>query len=437
MTDHSLPMDARLLFSLGRIAYSLIKSLPHFYCLSYVVVRLTSRLIAKLKKRIFHNKKDSLLEVSYYKSQSSYQYSMVYQTNPDWRLPSIESLTFEDYYVKRLLAGNKNEPSTSQTSISWIWDPNFRFSTRIVCTYTVCFTVLYYLTCFLIFYGFIFIDLIYLPCIYKYAVSISVGMASIICFLQLLFSMRQFKYHLEMFYKGKKSCLIEEKDCFSKRKLATSSFNYAGHAVTYTCWGYLLLFLVFTVISFQIATLVAFSGSSVALLFLIVICPFLVTLLCMKLLNRLLNSLAANFCFLQRKSKMMALKNMKLYGLFLYFKFFYDCFTGIAFCLLRMLRSLLLCLLFMPRLDYSFMGRSLARLDTAFMSYVGYLHLESHHTNPVLVCFCQSLKKSSQLRSQLSKESRETVLRKNRIRSRWFILVLLTKNPSLVRHRRY
>jgi hypothetical protein len=86
--------------------------------------------------------------------------------------------------------------------IDWIIDQNFRFSTRIVCTYTVCFTVLYYLTCFSTFYGSIFVDLIFLPSIYKISIFGSTLITSLICFCQLILSMKQFKLHLTSLYKG-------------------------------------------------------------------------------------------------------------------------------------------------------------------------------------------------------------------------------------------
>ena len=57
-----------------------------------------------------------------------------------------------------------------------------------------------------------------------------------------------------------------------------------------------------------------------------------------------------------------------------------------------MLKSIILCILFMPRLDYSFVGRGLERMDPGFMSYIGFLHWESHHTNSILISFCDLLK---------------------------------------------
>jgi hypothetical protein len=221
----------------------------------------------------------------------------------------------------------------------------------------------------------------------------------------------------------------------SNKKIATSSFNYAGYAVTYTCWGYLILFFLITFLSFQIATLVYFSSSTIAVFVIIIIIPFIFSVLMIKLINKFVCSWAAKYCFLQQNSKVLALKNLKLYSLFLYFKFFYDCFAGMAFCMLRMATSIILSIVFLPRLDYSFMGRSLEKMDTAFMSYVGYLHWEAHHTNPIAICFCNLLKRSLKLR--LKFKLNRVDIKINRVKQRWYLFCLLSKNQDLIRYRKH
>ena len=450
-----LPIDAKLLFSINRIIYSIVKSLPHFYCLSYVAVRLTSKFCDTIYRKTCKRQKSLIEYNNYYYYEKSLlitsnckvnnnKYSLIYQKISNNHKTADRVEKFEECYVRNLFKKNqimrRNSSGIKAKVLDCLWSPNFRFSTRIVCTYTVCFTVLYYLTCFLIFYGSIFVDIIYLPVAYKYAIVASTLIAFIVCFIQLVLSLGQFKFHLEMLYKGKSDPYLLDKSYFSNRKLATSSFNYAGYAVTYTCWGYIILFTLLAMVTFQVATMVIFGGSTFGFFILVILCPFGISIVLMKLLNRCISSLAAKFCFLQRKSKVLALKNMKFYGLFLYFKFCYDCFTGIAFCLFRMLRSMLLCVVFMPRLDYSFMGRSLEKMDTAFMSYVGYLHMESHHTNPILVAFCRVLKANLKTRRKLSAKNGVNIVKdlvkKNRIRTRWFLFYLMTKNIQLIKMRK-
>ena len=164
--------------------------------------------------------------------------------------------------------------------------------------------------------------------------------------------------------------------------------------------------------------------------------PFLVSVLLFKCLSRLTSGLAAKFCFLQRNAQVLALKNLKAYSLFMYFKFFYDCFAGLAFCVVRMLTQTLVSIVFLPRLDYSFMGRSLEKMDTAFMSYVGYLHWESHHTNPIAICFCELLQRSLKLNAKLKMLNIVSNEARVRVRNRWYLYYMLSKNRQLIQLRR-
>lgn len=212
-----------------------------------------------------------------------------------------------------------------------------------------------------------------------------------------------------------------------------SSFNYAGYAVTYTTWGYIFLFALVTFVTVQIATLFVFGSTNAVVAFvLVILLPFFISIFLIHFLNRCFSSIVAKFCFLQRKSKVLALKNLRIYSLFLYFKFFYDCFTGLAFCLVRMCKSILLGILFMSRIDYSFMGRSLERMDPAFMSYIGYLHWESHHTNPIAIAFCEMLQQVGRSNEQVDCNQ----IRRNRIINRWQMTYLLMKNPVLISMRK-
>ena len=111
--------------------------------------------------------------------------------------------------------------------------PLFRFSTHVVCTYTVCFTVLYYLTCFLIFYGCAFVDMLALPAAYKRAVVASALLTAIVCAVQLVLSLRELKRHLRALYSGdsngapqwaRKRYILKITDLKKKEKLRSKLF---------------------------------------------------------------------------------------------------------------------------------------------------------------------------------------------------------------------
>ena len=512
--------DARILFSTGRIVYTLVKSLPHLFCLAYVSVRLSSACVRlarlKLARCFLTSSSSSLSKNSDESSSASYEYverrlangySLIYtkKSKPRTLVANIYSKltrrsppkrieeeadegkaqtksSFEDQYVKQLFQNNNNKKVTEAASI-WhkllgaLVSPRgasssllFRFSTRVVCTYTVCFTVLYYLTCFVVFYGAVLVDMLHLPAAYKRSLLASALLAALVCFVQLALSLRQLKLHLTAMYKGRhnhhhRAGQQQQQQQHSIRRIATSSFNYAGYAVTYTCWGYMFIFGLFALVSSHLATLTLVDvtttngsgggGASMALVAIVALAlPVLVSVLLVKMLSRCVCSLVAKYCFVQRRSRVLALKNLNAYSLFIYFKFFYDCFAGMAFCVVRILAALLMAVLYLPRLDSSFMGRAggagLESMDHAFMSYVGFLYWEAAHTNPVAIAFCQKLLKSlnnnhqhrrdHHRRRRLPAQTDKTALvakqRSTRARNRWFLVCLLSKNPSLCALRR-
>lgn len=438
-------IDTNFLFSTNRIVYTIAKSLPHFFCLAYVTVRLSATFIKMAHKRVL-KKRPNLTRPVLVDSKTYvdliYTKKQIYGQVRSGHRPT-GNLSFEERYVRNLFLRNsfhfiKKMSWLDRLKQKFSKTDNFRFSTRVVYSYTVCFTVLYYLTCSLIFYGSIFIDLIYWPVVYKYALVFSATMTSIISIVQLVLSMRQHKLHLKSLYKGTSDQYISPKSLFSNRKIASSSFNYSGYAVSYTIWGYVILFSLITFLTAQLATLAVFGNSSLVGLFLLVIfLPFIISIMLIYVVNRVTNILATKFCFLQRKSKVLALKNLESYSLFLYFKFFHDCLTGLAFCLIRLVKSVLIGVLFMSRIDYSFMGRNLERMDPAFMSYVGYLYWEAHHTNPIVIAFCDMLKRGQkQRRKNACRADAVNEAKRNRIVNRWQLAYLLIKNSSLVTCRR-
>ncbi|RNA18077.1 stimulated by retinoic acid protein 6 -like protein [Brachionus plicatilis] len=157
----------------------------------------------------------------------------------------------------------------------------------------------------------------------------------------------------------------------------------------------------------------------------IIFFPFLLSVISFRLMNRLMVSMATRFCF-RSDNNFLTIKSLKMYSIFLYFKFFYDCFTGIALCFARMIKSLALSIIFLPRLDYSFMGRNMEKMDTAFMAYIGYLHWESKHTNAIVISFCKLMLKTRKNKIRIIGSESFT-----RARNKWQLLFMLHKNPIL------
>jgi hypothetical protein len=136
----------------------------------------------------------------------------------------------------------------------------------------------------------------------------------------------------------------------------------------------------------------------------------------------------------------MALNNLRLFFVFSYFNFFFDCFLGIISCGLRVSKASIAALLFLPRLDYCIFGRALEKMDPGFISYVSFIHMECLHTHPVLVFYCSIINEQINKRYQyLRKSKRDMYLYTNhqRIIFRWWLTITLSRNMRLIQLRKH
>jgi hypothetical protein len=151
------------------------------------------------------------------------------------------------------------------------------------------------------------------------------------------------------------------------------------------------------------------------------------------------------YLILFRHGKTMALKNLRFFFVFSYFNFFFDCFLGMVSCGLRVTKASLAALIFLPRLDYCIFGRALEKVDSGFISYVSFIHMECLHTHPVLVYYCSLANDKIDKRYQYSRsnkrEMRHTEMyaytRRQRARFRWWLTYTLIRNIQLVQLRKY
>lgn len=146
----------------------------------------------------------------------------------------------------------------------------------------------------------------------------------------------------------------------------------------------------------------------------------------------------------QEESHLFTLENRHAYFLFVYFNFFFDCFLGILSCIIRLVKSMIALVVFMPRLDYSTFGRNLEQFDNGYTSYTSYIYVEAMHTHPILITFTQIiymniLDKRRRQRHFLLVDEKQ-VLEGNRrkaLRFRWFLLITLMNNLPLISTRRH
>ena len=146
----------------------------------------------------------------------------------------------------------------------------------------------------------------------------------------------------------------------------------------------------------------------------------------------------------QDESHLFTLEHRHAYFLFVYFNFFFDCFLGILSCILRLVKSFIALVLFMPRLDYSHFGRSLENIDNGYTAYTSYIYVEAMHTHPVLITFTQMIYMSILEKRRRQKHfllmDEKQIFEQNRrksVRFRWFLLITLMNNVTLISTRRH
>ncbi|XP_078583764.1 stimulated by retinoic acid gene 6 protein-like [Branchiostoma floridae x Branchiostoma japonicum] len=147
--------------------------------------------------------------------------------------------------------------------------------------------------------------------------------------------------------------------------------------------------------------------------------------------------------------KALALDNRRVYHNFSYFLFFFNILLGFYSCLLRIVKGILLGLVFLARVDLSSLMQGYQHWDFGYMSYVSFLHVEHAHCHPVLVTFCRLLLQGNSARrrhctpaeeEQLLADDQLTEMEQgavptpvHRARLRWWKVYTLLRNPQLQR----
>ncbi|CAF0929613.1 unnamed protein product [Adineta ricciae] len=403
--------EAKLRRELGTwfIVYGVIKNIPHFFLLSYISGELCVRFIydsvyvPMRKKRTIWSAPVVELDDSEY---SKYYVTKLFRRNH--RSQRIVPAQNEKVKLENLVdyehdaeVQNTINRSRVKKFFDHIYHSNndFRFTTIATCTYTVAIVFLYYLACTFAFLylsrtaGHISFLKFYIESTFnvelgafslKYEIIFSAILTAIIYGFQLYIGMQNYQKHKLQLYKG---IYVDVPSAinFKPSSMASNSVHYSGFLVGYMAWGFVICFhvILFFLISVRIVSLQIRHIE----FFLAIIVPVLV----IYFLKMLSMRSAGKFIFIQQLDDKLNLKNRKTYAMFVYFSFFADCFLGVASCIIRLLKATFLNVVFMARLDWSFLGRPLERFDLGFAAYISYLHMEVTYTNPVMLAFCYSV----------------------------------------------
>ncbi|XP_052103767.1 stimulated by retinoic acid gene 6 protein-like [Mytilus californianus] len=194
-------------------------------------------------------------------------------------------------------------------------------------------------------------------------------------------------------YKGSK-IHIPPRSEKSNPNIMVGTMRYTGYQVGYILWGYLiqwsLFFLVFNVIAL-IINLYRIGSADFITNLIKQLWPAPITALALNLIQLLL----AKFVFLQERGNLLAIDNRRGFFFVTYFIFFYNTFLGVVSCLLRIIKAILIGALFLGRLDHSTLPRRFQLMDPGFDAYVGFMHMENAHFNPIVLTFLSLLKRKT------------------------------------------
>uniref|UniRef100_A0A1I8FSE5 Receptor for retinol uptake STRA6 n=1 Tax=Macrostomum lignano TaxID=282301 RepID=A0A1I8FSE5_9PLAT len=171
----------------------------------------------------------------------------------------------------------------------------------------------------------------------------------------------------------------------------------------------------------------------------------------------------------------IAINNRHVYFNWAYFMFYFNVFWGIVAAVFQLVAAAVLAVCFLSRLDWCFFPKRFEFLDEGHFAYVGLLYIENAHTNPVMRSFlallldstaerrrgrCHSRLVGFALKPEQADEFHKEWLRdpsfsaspesagdvkfevsrsfnaKIRARNRWFLALTLARNPALQQQQR-
>ncbi|XP_072848010.2 stimulated by retinoic acid gene 6 protein-like isoform X1 [Pogona vitticeps] len=381
-------------------------------------------------------------------------------------------------YVHRLL----RKPPLEQPQKSWFrkklyeWDPYFQFPSRIISTTVLIIVSLYIFVLgeFIMvqslmkmirklfdiikvkFYdgseemtSFFYIIEEFLD-ITKGAWFFSMAFSSVTCIGYIFNLLACYRKQIKLLRAGKKYLLVPESITISPSLSVISLGIFTAWQVAYILWGYLIMHLLETVLGMVLMYVLILPmkrGEWMELLnkWGLVILPIIIVMIIKKV-----QIFVAGRVFLQPKispkdkEKPLALDNRKIFVNFIYFLFFHSVVVGLASCLWRLLRSVILGAWLVGRVDRPIMPKGFEEWDNGFKTWIQMLFLDHYHTNPILVCFCHILctqNRERQLQTVkmdiTGAECMKTVSgTRDKAKTRWLLLYTLLNNPTLQKFRK-
>ncbi|XP_066022927.1 stimulated by retinoic acid gene 6 protein-like isoform X3 [Pocillopora verrucosa] len=230
-------------------------------------------------------------------------------------------------------------------------------------------------------------------------------LSAVISLLMLLHFMKCHREHVLQLYQGQ---AIYSKDLLLTPAASVGkSLRYSGYQIAYTLLGF--------------GTLTTFLSTVVAAL---------------AIVFKSKELLAPE---LWKHLKETGIAILRLFSIMSYFFFFYNIILGLFSGFMRILKGMLLGVIFISRIDRTSLMQGFQAWDKAFVAYLGFVTVLVAHSHPVMLVFCQLLidrKKDHQPpQDRFMWEPRRPRMSQKAV-NRWFLAVTLLRNPSFIKYRR-
>ncbi|XP_033755363.1 stimulated by retinoic acid gene 6 protein-like [Pecten maximus] len=231
---------------------------------------------------------------------------------------------------------------------------------------------------------------------------------TVVTIFQIMISYRK---NMEALYRGDFSVIPSQAYRQSAITIMTDNLHYPGYQIAYLFWSYVIhifvLFITCLILAYVIVLPILGKAPMCFLQ------PFLTLLsttairLLIYMIQKVVSRkwLLQNYEVLNKRSdsmeRVLSLQNREAYHNIAYFMFFYYIFIALIRCLMRIFKAVFLGVILFGRIDRSGLMNGFETWDTGYMAYVSFLQMELVHCHPVVVVFCDQLSNRSPANVQI------------------------------------
>lgn len=291
-------------------------------------------------------------------------------------------------------------------------------------------------------------------------VEAGLGVSAIFSLLMLLHFMKCHREHVLQLYRGQATF---SQDLFlTPANSVGKSLRFSGYQIAYTLIGFAIWSVFLSIIAIVMTIIFIFpkeilgeelwkrlKDSGITLL------PTLALIISLMLFQLFLTRIV--FRDSTYPNITVTIDNRRLFSIMSYFFFFYNIILGLFSGFMRILKGMLLGVIFISRIDRTSLMQGFQAWDKAFVAYLGFVTVLVAHRHPVMLVFCQLLidrRKGHQPLQERSatkpvyrrfgagtersegfcREYRQPRMSQKAV-NRWLLALTLLRNPSLIKYR--